>query len=80
MHNENEIRCLTTPAMNMPPSGLKKRNFKPDASGYDFPTAQPRAQLQDFEATPVSRRPLFRGDEACVNGRREESLVIVLSR
>ena len=27
MHNENEIRCLTTPAMNMPPSGLKKRNF-----------------------------------------------------
>jgi hypothetical protein len=24
MHNENEIRCLTTPAMNMPPSGLLK--------------------------------------------------------
>jgi hypothetical protein len=27
--------------MNMPPSGLKKRNFKTDASGYDFPMAQP---------------------------------------
>jgi hypothetical protein len=34
---------------------IEKRNFKTDASGYDFPMAKPKAQLQNASA----RKPLL---------------------